>query len=95
MLHGQKDTTVPYKRGSQPAFAELTTVPHGLVSYPEGSHVSVVFGADASSSEDAIIDFLDLELRHDPTGWNTLDGDLAKKGAGSLQVAGGLPKPTS
>ena len=91
MLHGEKDTTVPYKSGSQAAFAALKAVPRAFVTYPEATHISLVFGAQAASSEDAIIDFFDLELRHDPRGWKGLDADLAKRAQGSLAVAGALP----
>lgn len=94
LLHGQKDTTVPYDKGSLRAFNLLASVPRALVSFPEASHISLVFMGEGATSEDAIIDFLDLELHHDAAGWNKLDTDLAHRGNADLKVAGGLPAPT-
>ena len=90
LLHGEQDTTVPYDAGSKKAFAELKGVPRALVSFPDATHVGVLI---SKSYVPSIVAFLNLELRHDPTQWKQLGGEISDNGDASIRVAGGLPPP--
>jgi predicted dienelactone hydrolase len=91
MLHGKKDKTLRYEPGSATLFTTLTKVPRALVTFPDKGHVDIL---GSPSLMPSIIAFLDMELRHDDTGWRALTSKLAKDGDAGIQVGGGLAPPS-
>ncbi len=92
LLHGKKDTTVPYAPGSQHIFETFTKVPRAFVTFPNATHTDLLGSA---SFMPAVIAFLNMELRHDDTQWNKLSSTLATNKDATLQVGGGMPQPSS
>lgn len=91
LLHGQKDKTLAYAGGSRKIFdTTLAKVPRALVSFPTKGHVDVL---SSPTLAPAIVAFLDLELRGDPTRWRKLGALAAKNGDARVEVAGGLEAP--
>ena len=90
LLHGDKDGTVPYGAGSQHIFASFTKVPRAFVTFPGVGHINILSKPSLNTS---IVAFLDLELRHDSTEWDTLKNKIAKNGDARIETAGGLATP--
>lgn len=90
MLHGKKDKTLRYEGGSRHIFDLITKVPRALVTFPQKGHVDIL---DSPSFMPSVVAFLDMELRHDPTGWRALSALLAKNGDATIEVGGGLASP--
>lgn len=94
MVHGGADKTVPYAGGSATTFTNLS-VPRALVSIPTAGHTDIFGGKDnaanGESTQDAVLAFLQLELRHDDRAWKKLGASLDKLGRAWIEVAGGLP----
>lgn len=91
MLHGEKDKVLSYDDGSRLVFDKtLTTVPRGLVTFPDRGHTDIL---GAPSFMPAVVAFLDRALRDDPEEWKSLGKELASNGDATVEVAGGLPEP--
>ena len=95
LIHGEADKTVPYVGGSLHTFDTFTSVPRALLSFPKAGHIDAVFATPyINDGQAAIIAFLNMELRHDDTGWRGIAALVAKNGVGTVKVAGGLPSPS-
>jgi len=93
LLHGEKDTTLRYDAGSRQIFDEtLTPVPRALVSFPDAGHIDVL---GSPSFMPAVVAFLDRELRGDVAAWKRLGAKIDANGDARIEVAGGLPAPTT
>ena len=91
MLHGKKDKTLRYEPGSATLFTTLSKVPRALVTFPDKGHIDIL---SSPSFLPSVLAFLDMELRHDDTGWRALTSKLAKDGDASIEVGGGLAPPS-
>jgi predicted dienelactone hydrolase len=91
MLHGKKDKTLRYEPGSAKLFTTLSKVPRALVTFPDKGHIDIL---SSPSFLPSVLAFLDMELRHDDTGWRALTSKLAKDGDASIEVGGGLAPPS-